>query len=73
MSTALSYVINFMQIFAKEGRQQCTILQQMFSKIDVLYTDLAEYFVFDKTKYSVEEFLGDIKIFKDQFVVSDSY
>jgi hypothetical protein len=41
----------------------------MFSKIDTLYSDLSEYFVFDKTKYSVEEFLSDIKIFKDQFLV----
>ena len=28
---------------------------------------LAEYFVFDKQKYTLEEFFGDIKLFKDQF------
>ena len=39
----------------------------MRSKLESLYTDLAEYFVFDKQKYSIEEFFGDIKMFKDQF------
>jgi len=39
----------------------------MFNKIDSLYSNLADYFAFDKNKYTVEEFLGDIKTFKDQF------
>jgi diaphanous 2 len=42
----------------------------MFSKIDALFTDMAEYFAFDKSKYSVEDFIGDMKTFKDQFQVS---
>lgn len=56
-----------MQTFAQEAREQYNILQQMFNKIDQLYSDLAEYFAFDKNKYTVEEFLGDMKTFKDQF------
>jgi diaphanous 2 len=56
-----------MSTFAVEAREQCDILFQMFNKIESLYTDLAEYFAFDKSKYTVEEFLGDIKTFKDQF------
>lgn len=56
-----------MQPFAGEAREQYNILQQMFNKIDQLYSNLAEYFAFDKTKYTVEEFLGDMKTFKDQF------
>lgn len=56
-----------MQPFATEAREQHNILQQMFNKIDKLYSDLAEYFAFDKSKYTVEEFLGDMKTFKDQF------
>ena len=39
----------------------------MGSKMDSLYTDLAEYFAFDKQKYTLEEFFGDIKLFMDQF------
>ena len=35
--------------------------------MDSLYTDLAEYFIFDKQKYTLEEFFGDIKLFKDKF------
>ena len=32
-----------------------------------LYAELSEYYVFDKLKYTLEEFFGDIKTFKDQF------
>ena len=32
-----------------------------------LYAELSEYYVFDKQKYTLEEFFGDIKTFKDQF------
>ena len=32
-----------------------------------LYAELSEYYVFDKAKYTLEEFFGDIKTFKDQF------
>ncbi|ODM97180.1 Protein diaphanous 3 [Orchesella cincta] len=59
--------VDVMQPFVLEAREQYNILQQMFNKIDSLYSNLADYFAFDKNKYTVEEFLGDIKIFKDQF------
>ena len=39
----------------------------MGTKMEKLYAELAEYFVFDKQKYSLEEFFSDIKTFKDQF------
>ena len=55
--------------FSQEARDQCDILQAMFKKMDDLYTSLSEYFVFDKQKYTLEEFMGDIKKFKDQFKV----
>ena len=35
--------------------------------METLYAELAEYFVFDKQKYTLEEFFSDIKTFKDQF------
>ena len=56
-----------MGTFSTEARAQCSILTAMGSKMETLYTDLAEYFVFDKQKYTPEEFFGDIKQFKEQF------
>ena len=37
------------------------------TKMERLYAELSEYYVFDKLKYTLEEFFGDIKTFKDQF------
>ncbi|KAK6645426.1 hypothetical protein RUM43_001703 [Polyplax serrata] len=56
-----------MSSFAKEARQQFEILQNMFKNMDSLYSDLAEFYAFDKLKYTLEEFFGDIKTFKDLF------
>ena len=56
-----------MGTFSTEARAQYSILAAMGSKMESLYTDLAEYFVFDRQKYTLEEFFGDIKLFKDQF------
>jgi hypothetical protein len=56
-----------MGTFSTEARAQYSILNAMGSKMESLYTNLAEYFVFDKQKYTLEEFFGDIKLFKDQF------
>jgi hypothetical protein len=44
--------------------------QAMATKMESLYADLAEYFVFDVQKYTLEEFMSDIKTFKNQFKVS---
>ena len=41
----------------------------MFKNMESLYSDLAEFYAFDKTKYTLEEFFGDIKEFKDLFLV----
>jgi diaphanous 2 len=56
-----------MGAFCADARYQCDILKAMAQKMDGLYDDLAEYFVFDKTKYNLEEFMSDIKTFKVQF------
>ena len=58
-----------MGAFCADARYQCDILKAMAQKMDGLYDDLAEYFVFDKTKYNLEEFMSDIKTFKVQFKV----
>lgn len=42
----------------------------MFKNMDSLYTDISEFFSFDKQKYTIEEFFGDIKTFKDDFLVN---
>ena len=53
--------------FAADARNQYSILQAMATKMESLYAELAEYFVFDKQKYTLEEFFSDIKTFKDMF------
>jgi len=53
--------------FVEEAQEQFSILNVMRQKLDTIFSELAEFYVFDKQKYSVEEFLGDIKTFKDQF------
>ena len=35
--------------------------------MEKLYKEVAEYFVFDSNKYSMEEFFADLKTFKDSF------
>ena len=56
-----------MGAFCQEARDQCDILQAMGKKMENLYSELAEYFVFDKLKYTLEEFMKDVKTFKDMF------
>lgn len=53
-----------------EARQQCALLMNMFQNMEALYSDLAEYYVFDKQKYTLNEFFTDLKMFKDDFYVS---
>merc|ERR1719361_727895 len=53
--------------FSVEARSQCNIMQEMFKKMETLYIGLESYYVFDKQKYTLEEFMSDIKKFKDQF------
>merc|ERR1712010_446284 len=55
-----------MGAFCSEARSQCATLMTMGTKMERLYAELSEYYVFDKLKYTLEEFFGDIKTFKDQ-------
>ena len=41
--------------------------QAMATKMEKLHQQLAEYFVFNKQKYTLTEFFSDIKTFKDLF------
>ncbi|XP_075219811.1 diaphanous related formin 1 isoform X2 [Lycorma delicatula] len=56
--------------FAVDARQQCGLLQNMFKNMETLYTELSEFYSFDKQKYTLEEFFTDIKSFKDAFYQS---
>lgn len=59
--------IEVMEKFADEAREQCDIMANMLKKVENLYNDLAEYYAFDKQKYTLEEFFTDLKTFKDSF------
>lgn len=63
-------IISNIQPFAKKARESYEVLQNMFKNMDSLYTEISEFFSFDKQKYTIEEFFGDIKTFKDDFMVS---
>ena len=48
-----------MGTFSVEARSQCNILQAMCKKMETLYTGLENYYVFDKQKYTLEEFMSE--------------
>ncbi|XP_060823120.1 protein diaphanous isoform X2 [Bombus pascuorum] len=60
--------LHVMGPFAKKARESYEVLQNMFKHMDSLYTEISEFFSFDKQKYTIEEFFGDIKTFKDDFM-----
>ncbi|XP_059482585.1 protein diaphanous isoform X2 [Neocloeon triangulifer] len=59
-----------MSEFAKEARQQCDLLTNMFKNMTSLYKELSEFYAFDVAKYTFEEFYTDIKSFKDSFLAA---
>jgi len=64
------FLDSFSQSFAKEARQQCDLLQNMFKNMTSMYKELSEFYAFDTAKYTFEEFYTDIKSFKDSFLVN---
>nr|CAD7407354.1 unnamed protein product [Timema cristinae] len=57
-----------MEPFSTEAQDQFDTLQKMFKNMEKIYSDLSEFYVFDKQKYSMEELFLDIKTFKDAFI-----
>ncbi|KAH8376782.1 hypothetical protein KR093_001326 [Drosophila rubida] len=53
--------------FAVDCRQQVDVLGKMQVQMEKLFKDLSEYYAFDPSKYTMEEFFADIKTFKDAF------
>ncbi|XP_076246123.1 diaphanous related formin 1 isoform X2 [Calliopsis andreniformis] len=60
--------VDVMGPFAKKARESYEVMQNMFKNMDSLYTEISEFYSFDKQKYTIEEFFGDIKTFKDDFM-----
>jgi diaphanous 2 len=57
--------------FCGEARAECDVLNGMFKNLESLYSELEKFYVFDKQKYNLEEFMSDIKTFIKQF--KDAY
>ncbi|XP_037070758.1 protein diaphanous-like [Pollicipes pollicipes] len=67
---ALSPDDKFMDVmsdFSVMARQQVDILSNMSQKMSQLFSRIAEYFVFDKQKYVMEDFFGDVNTFIQHF------
>lgn len=45
----------------------------MHENMQTLYVGLGKFYVFDPKKYTMDEFFGDIKAFKEKFYVSMMY
>ena len=68
-ATLMTMVLKIYRILLKKNKKKLdnTYLIIQGTKMERLYAELSEYYVFDKAKYTLEEFFGDIKTFKDQF------
>ena len=56
-----------MGAFCVEAKAECDIITGMFKNLESLYSELEKFYVFDKQKYNLEEFMSDIKTFIKQF------
>lgn len=56
--------------FYEQAQQEHELLSSMFAKMKQLYEILAEFYVFEAKKYTLDEFFGDIKTFKEQFAAA---
>ncbi|GFN88166.1 diaphanous-related formin [Plakobranchus ocellatus] len=63
----ISFVVIILYKFscAAEAKDQHELLEAMYTKLEKLFQALAKYFAFDIKKYSMEEFFGDLKTFKE--------
>lgn len=56
-----------MEGFIGDAKGQFGVLNNMYNKMNSLFEDMSKYYCFDKKKYNMEDFFGDIKIFQDSF------
>lgn len=59
--------------FIGDAKDQFEVLNNMYNKMNSLFEDMSKYYCFDKKKYNMEDFFGDIKIFQDSFKVLCSF
>ena len=72
---AISDEDKFLKVMGNIARfialDQCDVLVRMGKKMETVYHELADYFVFDPQKYTLDELFTDVRItFKDSFNVS---
>lgn len=53
----------------ESAREQYEKLDLLHKNMEKQYAELGEYFVFDPSKMSVEEFFGDLSTFRNMFLV----
>ncbi|XP_041460766.1 protein diaphanous homolog 2-like isoform X3 [Lytechinus variegatus] len=56
-----------MEEFLKKAKEQYKVLEGMYDQMKELYTKIAEFYAFDMSKKSMEEFFGDIKTFLSEY------
>ena len=61
-----------MHEFVKDAKEQFKTLESMYDKMKKIYKEIAEYYSFDMSKKSMEEFFGDIKTFLEEYEVSSA-
>lgn len=57
-----------MTVFGEEAKSQCSLLDEMYRKMEQKYSVLSKYLSFEEKKYKMDDCFADIKQFKDQFV-----
>ena len=58
------------QAFLGSASDQFEVLTTMYNQLETMFQDIAKFYAFEPSKYSMEEFFTDIKTFKDGFLVS---
>ncbi|XP_024864368.1 protein diaphanous homolog 1 isoform X2 [Kryptolebias marmoratus] len=56
-----------MSSFVSHAKEQYEKVELLHKQMEMLYTNLGDYYVFDPRKISVEEFFGDLSNFKNMF------
>ncbi len=59
--------LDLMQPFLKESQLQFETLECMHIKMNEAYRDLADFYAFESSKYTICEFFSDLKTFSQQF------
>ncbi|GAB6021511.1 hypothetical protein CHUAL_004115 [Chamberlinius hualienensis] len=62
--------IEIMSDFAASANKQYELLEGMFKKMENSYKSLSEFYAFDSSKYTLDDFFGDITTFKNSFRVA---